>query len=116
MADKDEKMKVKLFHYLIRIKWREVNATLLPEGPYALQQLLKAVGKYCKPRKNETVEEYCLFGFFNWSQIQKKEYIIITELKTLASTCTFGNIKVSFIRNRVICGTSDPKLRERLLR
>lgn len=40
----------------------------------------------------------------------------VTELKMLASTCNFGDIKDSLIRDRTVCGTNSPSLRERLLR
>lgn len=40
----------------------------------------------------------------------------VTELKILASTCNYGALHDSLIRDRLICGISDSNLRERLLR
>lgn len=40
----------------------------------------------------------------------------VTYFKTLASTCNFGDTKDSLIHDRIVCGTCDFHLRERLLR
>lgn len=40
----------------------------------------------------------------------------VTDLRVLASTCNFGNIKDSLIRDRIVCGTNSFAMRERLLR
>jgi hypothetical protein len=40
----------------------------------------------------------------------------VTELKILASTCNYGALHDSLIRDRLICGINDSNLRERLLR
>ena len=39
----------------------------------------------------------------------------ITELKTLAGTCQYGNLKSSLIRGRIVMGVSDVHLQEKLL-
>lgn len=60
------------------------------------------------------LETYC---FFTQNQdLEERIDNYSTELRTLASTCHFGNITVSLIGDRISCGTSDPKLRQRLLR
>lgn len=61
----------------------------------------------------ETVERY---SFFTQGQDQEEGRDSVTELKALASICNFGNITDSRIADRITCGTSDLKLRERLLR
>ena len=40
----------------------------------------------------------------------------LTELKVLAANSNFGDLKDSFIRDRIICGINSSVLRERLLR
>ena len=40
----------------------------------------------------------------------------VTELRTKARTCEFGDLTDSLIRDRFICGIPDNGLRERLLR
>lgn len=56
VLDKDEKIKVNFFHYFIGTEGREVSATLLPEGPNTLEQLMKAFDKCCDPRINGAIE------------------------------------------------------------
>uniref|UniRef100_A0A8C5QD11 Gypsy retrotransposon integrase-like protein 1 n=1 Tax=Leptobrachium leishanense TaxID=445787 RepID=A0A8C5QD11_9ANUR len=115
LVDKEEEMKVKLFLYLIGDKGREVKDTLLPGvAAPSLTVLMKAFDDYCQPKQNETVERY---NFFSRSQREEEGIdAYVTELRTLAATCNFGNIRDSLIRDRIICGTRDSNLRERLLR
>lgn len=40
----------------------------------------------------------------------------ITDLKLLATTCNFGDLKDSLVRDRIICGIQDRQLREKLLK
>lgn len=40
----------------------------------------------------------------------------ITDLRMLASTCNFGELQDSLIRDRIVCGTHSSSWRERLLR
>ena len=63
--------------------------------------------------KNETVERFR----FNTRKQETGETIetYITELKTLASTCNFGETADSLIRDRIVCGKADTHLRERIL-
>ena len=40
----------------------------------------------------------------------------ITDLKLLATTCNFGDLKDSLVRDQIICGIQDKQLREDLLK
>uniref|UniRef100_A0A1B8Y8I2 Gypsy retrotransposon integrase-like protein 1 n=1 Tax=Xenopus tropicalis TaxID=8364 RepID=A0A1B8Y8I2_XENTR len=118
VAPRDENRKIKLFHYLIGEKGREISQTLSitsgrDDNP-TLRDIIQAFDKYCDPKKNETVERYT---FFSRNQ-EPGENIdtYVTELKILASTCEFGDIRDSLIRDRIVCGIRDTHLRERLLR
>ena len=42
--------------------------------------------------------------------------LFVTDLRRRADYCDFGAIKESLIRDQIVVGISDPKLRERLLR
>jgi hypothetical protein len=44
------------------------------------------------------------------------EVCVVIELKILASTCNYGALHDSLIRDRLICGINDSNLRKRLLR
>ncbi len=80
-------------------------------------ELEKVVGKfqaYCNPRKN-TVIERCNF----WEVRQVEGQTIdqyITELKTRARNCEFGDQTELMIRDRIIFGVADTELKQKLLR
>ena len=40
----------------------------------------------------------------------------IVDLRILASTCNFSTLRESLVRDRIVCGTRDSKLREDLLK
>ena len=70
--------------------------------------------KYFLPRLNVTYERH---RFFTRSQLSEEtidQYV--TELRKLEKTCEFGVIGESLIKDRLICGVQDVKLKERLLR
>ncbi|CAH1233383.1 Hypp719 [Branchiostoma lanceolatum] len=96
----DAVKKKKTFLYVIGEDARKVYETLtivnndnapIAEKDRTVEQVMTAFEAYCNPKKNET-------------------------LRTLAAECGFGAIKDSLIRDRILCGISDGKVRERLLR
>lgn len=70
--------------------------------------------KFCKGKKNVTYERYV----FNCRNQREGETIdaFVTELKTLADTCEFMELKNSLIRDRIILGIRNTGLKQRLLR
>lgn len=117
MGDKTDDYKVKLLHYLIGEKGREVCKTI-GVGPdlegLLIDEVIAKLDGFCDPKKNETVERY---NFFTRNQGQEESLDkYVTELRTMAATCNFGVITDSLIRDRIVCGTLDSQLRERLLR
>lgn len=117
MPDATENVSVKLFYYLIGEAGRELCETLMSDGTSArrkLSDLITAFDEHCNPKVNETVERY---RFFTRNQGQKEGIdSYVTDLKVLASTCNFGEIKDSLIRDRIVCAGNDAGLKERLLR
>ena len=117
MDDDNEPAKVKLFLYLIGTRGREIYETMTfakaPENR-TLLMVTEAFDNYCNPKRNETVERY-RFNMRNQSQDEIFDKYV-TELKILASTCNYGALHDSLIRDRLICGINDSNLRERLLR
>ena len=78
------------------------------------EELRKAFREYCSPKKNFTYERHK----FNIRNQEENESIdqYVTELRTLASTCEFENLKDGLIRDRIVCGIRNQTLKERLLR
>ena len=84
------------------------------EDRQKLDVLKSKFEEYVNPRKNTIFERY---KFWEYKQ-QDGETIdqFITELKTRAKSCEFGDQHDSMIRDRIVFGVSDTPLKERLLR
>lgn len=63
-------MKVNVFHYLNGIKGREMGATLSPDGPNTLKQLMKAFDECCVT--SEKMRLWKGIAFLPGMNIQKK--------------------------------------------
>lgn len=70
--------------------------------------------EHCNPKINETVERYRFFARNQGPNETIDKYV--TDLRMLASTCNFGVLQDSLIRDRIVCGTHSSSWRERLLR
>ena len=79
-----------------------------------LSVLKKKFEDYVNPRKNTVFERY---KFWECKQ-QEGETIdqFITELKTRSRSCEFGDQTDSMIRDRIVFGVTDIRLKEHLLR
>lgn len=76
--------------------------------------VLEKFDEYCLPKKNLTVER---FNFHNICQKEGEPFeSFLTELKSKAAKCEFGDQKNSLIRDRIVCGIRDKALQKRLLR
>ncbi|XP_063831961.1 uncharacterized protein LOC135081157 [Ostrinia nubilalis] len=77
-------------------------------------EVLKALGDYCMPKTNESINRHT---FFNRNQKEGEnitEYV--AQLKKLSVTCNFEGLRDSLIKDRIIGGLLDKTLQERLLR
>ena len=84
------------------------------EDPNKVFVLKKKLEDYVNPRKNTVFERY---RFWECKE-QEGETIdhVITELRTRAKSCEFGEQHDSMIRDRIVFGVRDTQLKERLLR
>ena len=117
MIGRDEQTKVMLFLYIIGNQGREIYETLSFErGPseQTLKDVIDAFEQHCNPKKNETVERYRFFTRVKEATEPLEKFVV--DLKILATTCNFGTLQDSLIRDRIICGIRDSKLREDLLK
>ena len=78
-----------------------------------VEGILTALEMYCVPRKNRTYKQYV---FRMTIQEDRLFDTFVTDLRRRAEFCDFGAIKDSLIRDQIVVGINDPKLRERLLR
>ncbi|XP_023816251.1 uncharacterized protein LOC111948290 [Oryzias latipes] len=113
----EEKMKVKLFRYLIGESGREVLETLMGESAqdaWKIADIIERFDDHCSPGTNETVERYKFFSRNQGGGESIDSYV--TELKLLTKSCNFGTLRDSLIRDRIVCGINNAQMRERLLR
>ena len=75
--------------------------------------LKRKFGELCNPQANITMERHK----FNTRTQQRGESIqtYISDLKNKASTCEFGDLKDEMIKDRLVCGIENDKLRRSLL-
>ena len=123
MADETDLQKIKMLKYVIGTQGREIydtfrflkdDGTDKPEVERTFDEVVGKYEAYCNPKKNETVERY---KFYTRAQGKDETFDkYLTELRILASTCNFGTILDSMLRDRIVVGIADSFLRERLLR
>ena len=80
------------------------------------EYVLKKFKTYCEPRKNEVFERYKF-----WQRDQRQEHREnidqwVNDLRILLSTCEYGQQKESSLRDRIVFGVADIRVKERLLR
>lgn len=69
---------------------------------------------FCTPRKNITVERH---AFFLRNQIPGETFdMYLTDLKKKSSSCEFGDLRDSLIKDRIVLGINSDEVRGRLLR
>ena len=79
-----------------------------------LKNVLEKFESFCNPKKNTIYERYVFFSRNQDNGKSNDHYV--TALKNLTSTCEFGALKESLIRDRIVFGIQDSSVRERLLR
>jgi hypothetical protein len=113
---KDEALQCATLLHCIGEEPAEIYATFTFEDAQKnkIEPLLKKFEDYFTPKRNLTFERHR----FNSRLQQEGESfdIFITDLKTKASTCEFGELRDSLIKDRIVYGIKDDRLRERLLR
>ena len=117
LHEKDDAIQIATIQSILGTKARQVLKTL-PNIPgditeRTVEGILTALETYCVPRKNTTYERYV---FRMTIQEDRSFDIFVTDLRRKAEYCDFGAIKDSLIRDQIVVGINDPKLRERLLR
>ena len=75
--------------------------------------MLRKFDANCLPRTNETYEAYKFFSRSKNAGETVEAYI--TALYKLSSTCNFGTMTDRLIKDRLVIGIRDDKVREKLL-
>lgn len=111
----DEKLKA---HILLHVMGEDAldiyNSFQLDEANLTLAELMTKFEEYFVPSQNLMFERYKFFTHDQKQGVPFDQYL--AELHTLSKTCEFGTLRDSLVRDRIVCGTVDNALRERLLR
>ncbi|XP_020556682.2 uncharacterized protein K02A2.6 [Oryzias latipes] len=111
----DEKLKANILLHVIGEDALDIfNSFQLDEANLTLAELMTKFEEYFVPTQNVTFERYKFFTHDQKQGIPFDQYL--AELHTLSKTCEFGTLRDSLVRDRIVCGTADNGLRERLLR
>ena len=111
---KPEKQRVAIFLHVIGEEALEIyNTFSLSTAEQKLDVLFQKFEDYCNPRRNITFERHKFLTCVQEPTESIDQYV--TELRTKASTCEFGELCESLIRDRIVCGISCNTLRETLL-
>ena len=78
------------------------------------EALLTKFEAYCVPKRNETYERY-VFRQTMQKPLEPMDKFITT-CKTRVKTCNYGTLSDSMVRDQIILGVVDDKLKEKLLR
>ena len=79
-----------------------------------IETVLLKFRTYCEPRKNIVFERYQF-----WDRNQNASEPIdqwVTDLRSKAAKCEFGTFESDMIRDKVVFGVRDQRIKERLLR
>ena len=113
---KSDKIKSSILLTCIGQRGRDIYNTFTfatADDKLKLQPILAKFEEYCLPRKNIT---YFRYKFFSYHQREGQSFDhYVTELKKLSSECELGTLMDSLIRDMIIVGITDNRLRERLL-
>lgn len=114
---KDNKVKSSIFLTCIGPQGREIYNTFAfenNEDKMNFDVLIKKFDEHCLPRKNITLIRHKFFTYKQKEGQSFHEFVI--QLKRLSSDCEFNDLKDSLIRDTIIIGINDERLRERMLR
>uniref|UniRef100_A0A1Y1KPK9 Paraneoplastic antigen Ma-like C-terminal domain-containing protein n=1 Tax=Photinus pyralis TaxID=7054 RepID=A0A1Y1KPK9_PHOPY len=115
-ASVSSEQKVAILLHSIGSEVYEIYTTLelSDEERKSWKEVLKKLEVYFKPKENETINRH----MFHTRRQKDGESIdsFVTDLKKLAQSCNFGDVKDSLIRDIIVCGVIDHKVRDALLR
>lgn len=113
-TNRPEKVKIAILLNLLGDEGVEVYNTFHLETSPSLDDVLQCFEEHCIPRKNIVYER---FKFFSCKQQEGQSFdAYLTQLKTLAGMCEFGEQEESLVRDRIVLGITDTSLQERMLR
>ncbi|KAG5895240.1 hypothetical protein JTB14_003454 [Gonioctena quinquepunctata] len=113
---KEDKVKAAILLHIIGNGAREILETLslTEDEKQDEDKILQEFEKYFVPKTNVSIERHK----FNTRCQLEGEYFdsFLKDLRTIAASCNFGQLQSSLIKDRIVCGISDKRIKDRLLR
>ena len=115
----DKNIQVSTFLTVIGSESHEVYSTFdwgeVDPKEATLSQVMEKFSQYCTPRGNVTFERYRFNSRGQHAGESLEQYV--TELRKLSAKCEFNSVTPDqLLRDRIVFGLRDDKVRERLLR
>lgn len=113
-VNKTEDTKCAVLLHCIGEQGRDIFNTFEIGEENTLAAYIKKFDTYFLPKVNSSVER----NKFN-TRIQNQEETFdnfVKDLRKLANNCDFGTFKEELIKDRIVCGVRDKRVKERLLR
>ena len=114
---KPEKVKSSILLTCIGPKGREIYNTFEftdATDKMKMSKVIEQFDQYCTPRQNLT---YLRHKFLTYRQKEGQAFDeFVTQLRKLSSECEFGTLCASLIKDIIVIGIIDNRLRERMLR
>ena len=111
--EENEKKKVAILLNLVGEKGQDIFNTFKANRATAtLKDVLKLFGDYCQPQKNVIFERFKFYSAKQYPGQMMENFI--TEVKTLAASCEFGQ-EDDMVRDRLVMGIANNSLREKLM-
>ena len=117
LTKKDEKIQIATFLHVAGIPAQKVHETFTftNDEKDKIEPLISKFEAYCEPKKNTTVCRYLLNSRLQHESESFTDFL--TALRTLLKDCELpADLANEFLRDRIVCGVRDQKVRERLLR
>ncbi|CAL9691156.1 unnamed protein product [Knipowitschia caucasica] len=115
LDDADEKRKVAL---LLTVAGRGAldvfNTFQFDNEDYGLNDVVTKFEDYCTPRRNETYERYVFRNRMQNENESIEQYV--TDLRLKSQSCNFGTLCDSMIRDQIVIGVQDKRVRMLLLK
>ena len=83
------------------------------EDANVYETVLGKFDAYCNPKKNLIFERY-VFNTIDQKEGESAD-MFITRLNNQAQKCEYGALEIELVRDRIVVGCVDPKVRKRLL-
>jgi len=117
LDDKPEKQKVATFLTIVGKEGLELFNTFkfnAANDQISLNEVIQKFEEYCEPLKNITFERY---QFLSRKQLHEESFDeFISALHALITSCEYGDMQDTMMKDAIVLGIADDQLRETYLR